>query len=413
MAFYKIIHRKKVGASYVDTELTDYLSATVELTIGKQANRFEITFPKPKPDLAQEDFIIFYKSDTPLTTLSDDKIIFFGQIKPYKYKNDGKSEKVTVSGYDYTYLLLQKQEVVREQGKTAPEIIDNILKRISLSQDGTGTSGIDTSGIATTKSDGNSFPVIDNFVSNFENVYDVILKLSTPQYTGDTKTYLFYINSNNVAHWYHPDDSSYLSGVTITPYSPNLLDQSFETSTEGIPGILVVDCGIGLSGSTVTTWAINPYVKSMTTRVTVKKNLARELWYLEKYIGNLVENSTGVFSDEKGTHYTAAKSYPFTTSWGETVEDDNDYISKFNQKLRDIGNIEAQKIFGKFGTGYWKGSLSFRDTTLSQGELVTVKFPKVHKLLANKPLRISKVRISFGKNLFTTVELIDDEYAQW
>ena len=413
MAFYKIIHRKKVGNNYVDVELKDYVSAVVELGIGKQANRFEITFSRPRPDINQEDYILFYKSDYPITSLNSNQVIFFGQVKSFKYKNDGKKEIVTVSGYDYTYLILQKQEVVREQNKTAPQIISNILKRISLSYDGTGKSMIDTSGIATTRSDGSPFPVIENFVSNFENVYDIILKLSAPEYTGDTKTYLFYIDSNNVAHWYHPNDTSYLSGVTINVYTPNLLDYSFETTTEGIPGILIVDCGIGLSGSTVTTWAINPYVKSTTTRVAVKKNLARVLWYMEKYIGNLVENPSGSFIDENGKKYSANKSYPFTTSWGEEVTDDTDYISKFNEKLRDLGNLEAQKIFGTFGTGYWKGSLSFRDTTLRQGELVTVDFPEIHQLLKNKPLRISKVRIKFGKNLFTTVEVVDDEYAQW
>lgn len=412
MAHYKIIHRKLSGGNYIDTELTGFISATIELGIGKQANRFEIVFPKPRPDINQDDYIIFYKSDFPLTTLSSDKIIFFGQVKRYKYKNDGKSQKVTIEGYDYTYLVLQKQEVVRGQNETVPEIITKILKRISLSLDGSGQSAIDTSGIATTRSDGSAFPVIDNFVSNFENVYDVILKLSDPQYTGDTKTYLFYIDSDNVAHWYHPDDSTYLSGVTLNKFSQGLLDYSFETSTEGIPGILIVDCGIGLAGSTVTTWGINPYVKSMTTRVSVHKELARSMWDLEKVRGNLVKDSNGLFSDENGNKYSAS-GYPLQVEPTVTVNNDSEYISWFNDKVRQLGNVVANKIFATFGTGYWKGSMSFRDTTLRQGQLVTVNFPDVHIQLSNKPLRIAKVRISFGKNIFTTIELVDDEYAKW
>ena len=408
MAFYKVIHRKKEGNSYIDTELTDFIEARIQLGLGKKANRFEVTFPRPKREIKSEDFIIFYKSNQPLTTLSSDKVIFYGQVKNYDYKKGNNGEILKVSGYDYTYSVLQKAIVVRETNLTARDLIINILQKTTLSTDGSGTSYIDTSGIVTTKHNGSPFPTI-SFTSTYENAYDIILKLSSPEYTGDTKTYLFYIDSNNVAHWFHPDDPTYISNIVLTPYYENLLDYSFTFSSEGIPGILLMDCGKGLSGGTVTTWLTNPYVSSFDMKVAVKKQLARDVWTAEIRAGNLVESSTGDFTRSEIGKYYDAVGYPLTTTFGEVVNSDSEYISKFNEEIRRKGRVEIRKIFGAFGMGTWKGTLNFRDITATAGDLITVQFPKVHEQLSNKKLRIDDVNVVFGKNIFTTIRLKEDE----
>ena len=162
-------------------------------------------------------------------------------------------------------------------------------------------------------------------------------------------------------------------------------------------------------GGSIATYGISPFTTQPGTKVLAYKEIARDLWTAEIKEGNLIEDENGQFINAYNSKRYAPATYPFTTSWGVTVNDDSEYHEAFNEQAREVGGAKINAIFQSFGRGLWKADLTFDYIVVSPGDVFTLHFPEIHPDLDGRKLRVDDITYVLGQQNYVTVSLKEDE----
>ena len=288
---------------------------------------------------------------------------------------------------------------------TVPNIIKNIVGQIS--DKGDGTNDITTNNVATTNAGGGSFPTI-TYAQNFKPVVEWISELSQPDFTGDDRAYMFYVDKDNDLHWFYPTQTTSASIVEGTDeiYSINL-----SRNNNKIVNMVIFNAGTDCNGNGILWYTWDKTTKSSTLKMKYVSmtDIAKMMFDDEIAAGNLAESSSGTIPYKGKLYYLTSSSG--TTSWNESYSSESDYKNKFRERAKALGEARGQKIVQRLGKLTWSGGVEVKGTTgCVAGDLLSCTFPTLG--LTNYKLRIVDVQHTFGTNgWITTFQLEEDEEA--
>jgi hypothetical protein len=401
--FIKIYHTPAGG---VETDITELVnlqnargleikSARAEFTINNSKYRYkdggQIAFN-------EDDDIIIYADYSPITKDSS-QLLISGQIQEVKadLRSSGSSVKLSVA--DKMNVLLGGLWSGTYTDKDAPEIIRSVVNQVA--------SEITTNNLATLNSQGGAFSQIDKFAFVFKPASEWIKELSQPGYTGEDRSYLFYVDANNDLHWFYPSQTTTGS---VSELDDELYNIQLQRSNDEVVNMVIFNAGMDLDGNVVLWYYLDKTSKSNKLRMKYEPmtDLSRERFALEIAAGNLTESASGDIIWQ-GKQYVIASSG--TTSWGQAFSTQNDYKDKFRTRLKNLGIEKASRITERLGKLLWKGRIEMKgNNNYVAGDYITVNFPTLGVL--NQKVRVWDVQQSFGNDAWiTNLEIKEDEGA--
>ena len=405
--FHKAYYTPPGGTEVEITDLLDtkqqrgleIKSSKTDLLLSTSQNKYKTGGVS---DFVEDGTIEVYVDNSAITRTSS-QLLLTGQITQISnvFSEAGAQQKITAA--DRTVLLLGGLWSFTYENQNPSEIIISVVEQVSGGE-------VTTSNVATSTVGGPAFADITQFSFVFKPVYDWVKELSQPEYTGEDRGYMFYVDKDNDLHWFYPSQTS---DGTLIEGTDNIYDIKLKRNNNKIVNMVVFNAGQDLNGNGVL-W----YYQDTTSRSNVlhakfqpMTDLGRDLIKAEITSGNLVESTSGTVPFQ-GKLYAVANSYPFTTSWGVSASSFDDYNSDFRDELKSVrGKNRAQKITQRFGKLVWEGSIVLKGTnSYVAGNLITLTSKTLG--LSSQLLRVIDVTHSIGLNGWkTSLQLMEDEDA--
>jgi len=361
-------------------------------------------------------------------------LLISGKIKEVSqsYEEDGIILEAGV--IDKTYLLLSSIPAKRSwKQQTPPQIIRDVVRSVTRNPDGEFTLNdkkgnpqhydvsvnfdTDSGYIETTHPLGGAFYPQD-YAASLQSAYEIVREISgseycqtTPSAPGATpspspRSFIFYIDNKNYFHWIYPADSADHTPTDLTVYSEEFSDDAFD-----VVNMYIFDCGEDLRNYHVYWYLFNEAdaggdlrMKFIPMTDIAKKMKENEKERFSEY-GILDADDDG-FPDN----------YPYTSSWGSQVTDDDEYYDSFRFRAMIEGEKVARGFFKYSGEAKLKGEIELKGTTLYKvGEAIAPTFPAFglrasEAGTAPELLRIKEINHTIGKEgWFTKLLLEQDE----
>jgi len=433
--FWEVWHKPK--GSDTATQLTKHngydepLKVTVKRALNAKATiatiMFKNTFQVYRKLFKDEDTIQVYSSWDGV--VKNDDLLINLSVNSYNQKLNEAVRVISVKGMDRTYMLLNNVYMTKgfndDDNKDTPTIIKKAV--LSTTHD-EGRQGYVTTNHVKTKA---WVPSANDYVGTFENVnihllmktcYEWIKELSNDPYTRysyssdsniqSDRGYIFWVDEDNDLHWVYPSQSK---DFDIIFGQNNILEVNMGKSVFDVYNMVIFNGGDGLTAKAIKWYfwdraSEQPQIK---IRVQPMKDIARDLAKAEIDAGNLIEDTNGQFTIN-GVKYKD-KGYPFTTTWGETVNNDDEYIgtrtSGFKGKVIEKCYARSKALIRQASGLKWKGTVVMKGTrTYSPGHLVGFTYPDYN--MKDVLLRVNGVTHQLDKNgWITTLDLQEDESA--
>jgi hypothetical protein len=355
----------------------------------------------------QADGLLEVYADYAEITYASTQLILSGQIRELKPSIGEGGSTLEIVAADRTVLMLAGYWAKDFSSGTT---VDNIIKQIvDFSSNRTvTTNNVASSGTVS------AFPTVSPRSFGMKPVVDIIQELSGPAYTGDDRTYMFYVDKNNDLHWFYPAQSS--SG-TIVEGTTEYYSWQMDKNADAVVNMVIYNCGTDLNGNGNLWYYWDSTSNSNNLRMKYYPLLqvtdgtgaiGSGMFDQEIAAGNLVESSTGTVP-YKGKLYTAASSG--TTSWGVAFASLADYKSAWRAEQRVRADKIAKTITARLGKLAWHGSLELKGTnSYTAGDLLTFTSQTIG--LSEQLLRVVDVQHHIDTNGWvTTLELKEDEQA--
>jgi len=355
---------------------------------------------KPQNNVCTVDIIDpspFYSNGTFLPK-EGDKIVIYGKIVTDNISTDFTSDDVLWTGkfIDYAYKLSFNKKVLQLRigdwtydvfnrffaksfiglGMRTNEIIEYILKTITMNREGLGTTYLDFTNVASTRPDGSPFPIIEPVFIN-KPVIEWIQELSTPKWTADVSDdppvmvydMIFKIKDNAV-YWYYPT-----SAVIKVIDSNYLFDEIIEkSSNEGSVNRLILECGEDFNGEPIYTYIYN---------ISAEADIIKEKYLLIQKIG-------GINKSYDNAYHLLRQQYDINTN------------TEFRQKVRELAEKYADYWFKHFGQSKLTIKMSIPYQGLQLGDIVTINLPN----FTNTTFKVINVSNTFTEKKWSqTLEL--------
>lgn len=379
--------------------------------------------------------------------------------------NDGKSHyKLKVT--DKTAMFLNKvwafsyqaDSLIEGQATNAPRIIKNVIGHLN-NLDASTSDDLTTNNVATTKRDGSAFPTGISISKIWKPGYEWITELSQPEYTNEDRPYIFYVDANNDLHWQYPEQKP----ITELTSSVNTSTTTIPVnSTSGYPsfGFIAIEEEIIFYTSKTSTSFTNctrGYKESdAATHAAGTQVSGLVLWPGRQDVYNLDVNSTeestynfiiynagptpsgydylyysldpaqvgkkfrmkfvqwaGIAKDLTSRDMALTTfadgfptAYPFTTSWGVIVSNDDDYQAEFILELQKRADAKARAYY-VIGRQKFSGKVQMRgNTAYNINDTVTVYQPKYSRV---DFMRVKDVKHQLNESSWITdLELEED-----
>ena len=390
----------------------------------------------------------------------DPMISSFVSSVSYPQDTNGKY-KIKLKCTDKTGLFLSKvwaYAYVEADNWDAPSIIKHVCQGVDeLSNNATKyiNGSLSLNNVDMVKPDGSAFKKPIALSKIWKPAYEWLNDLSSPTYTGSDRSYVYYVDANNDLHWTYPfqkNPISLTSAMGIGDTSCNV------TSTASYPpsgNIMIDDEAITYTGKTPTSFTgllRGQYNTSTTTHssgTTVSGDILTPgrqdvysidigttedsvynmiiynagktpagydyLWYALDYsqagrsfrmkffdwaaIGEDMTNREKAGGDWADKEASYPSSYPYTTQWGVTVADDDEYQDEFLIEVKKRGQSKAESYFHT-GRQKYTASVQMRGTTqYTVNELVSVYHPKFD---TTQLLRVKSVKHQLNKGSWVT-----------
>lgn len=314
---------------------------------------------------------VWLKSDEVINTATDTPLIT-GNIQKMSTGYEEKSRVLRIGITDKTVLLLSRMFPTFSVSGTqdqADELIRFVVKHISDS--GNQQYSITTNNVASTKSDGNAFKTI-TYGTDWKPAYDTIAELSQPEFTGDDRAYIFYVDANNDLHWFYPSQSN---PIALTEGTDKILKMNLEYSTRDMVNMVIFKCGTDKSGNAIYDYYFDPSIDSSELRMQYQN------W---QSITEDMQSATDPFD------------------WAGSNDD------QIRTEAKKRGKAKAQVICQAFGNPRWKGTIQMKgNTSFTAGDLLSLTSTS-YGLKAEK-VRVHDVIHNIDKNGWTTTLEIDQD----
>jgi hypothetical protein len=475
--FYALewIRRDSEGQLGTPEDLTDAVDWNFKKGVGGKTATFEVNLKNNWKDyiavagsrigevkIQADDIIKVYADVNPITKTSG-QLIMVGNVMSYEGKIDSKKRTIKIKCSDYSQLILNK---IPPQGKfkastgaTASSIVVDIVKQISQDENtpGVDSFNIDTTNVATTRSNSSAFPNIDaakmmkpayewlNDMSQIENTNSVAEQ--TPGGTLiDTKSYIWYVDENNKLFWFFPDDTS---TVTLTHGITPIYNIKLKQDIFDVINMVIIRGGKDKAGSGITWYHYDSTSKQTELRYKVipKPKLAdlkREELINEDNVKTTLDGEVAIADttisltdasslassgtvriNEEFVQYTGKSSNditgckrgsfstaPSTHATGSNVDDAITYGAMTNEAFRDAIKAaivtQGQNITTRYGSARWKGTIEVRGGKYTAGQIITLVAKDIG--LVSQDLRIHDVHQQMTKKgWFTTLKVEEDE----
>jgi len=171
------------------------------------------------------------------------------------YEEEGKSIKLNCA--DKTFLLLSQYAVGNYPitGSTAEvyQIIQQVIRQWTRIGNSTADVLDVTSYVATVRSNLTAFPGT-SYTCVYKPIYEVIQELSQPQYTGDTRPFLFWVDELNKLHWMYPSQTG---GTTLSDLTGSIYSIRIKKEEREEVNMIIFNCGKDKNGISILDYAVN------------------------------------------------------------------------------------------------------------------------------------------------------------
>jgi hypothetical protein len=278
--------------------------------------------------------------------------------------------KIKVTLMDRTYNVLS-----RIWAGDLTDTVDAIVRNIAQVIVEDGTTATYTTNIASTNSSGAAFPSI-NYFSTYKSAYEIIQELSQPEYTGDDRTYLFWVDENNVVNWQYPGQT--VESTELNHGSDPVKTMKVNKTEADTISMVIYNAGADKNDTDYVNFYLDPEAGS------IKNNM--------KYV-----SMVDISKDLK-----------------KTLTDNGTYASTSNEDyqatLQTNAVIRCRRIVQNIGQGLWQANVGVPGEKYTYGNLYNVSstsfgFPKTE-------LRINRIVHRMDKNGWQTdLELLQDADA--
>lgn len=441
----------------------DIESVTIRKGLDQKANTVQVTLKNPYVEnnrhrwvdpvgefIWEEDDGITVKAKLNIdgTALSDDDILTIADALEFNVKLEENRTPLVVKAVDKTFNLLNQQipqAFTLSQGKTSAEIIKSIIELATYNTGGSGVFSINATlqtestyeqqknssapGIQTKRINDSDFPII-SMAKVYKPVYEWIDDLSTIEATNNfdgrdsglptdsdenpvqNRKMRYFVDKDNNFRWFYPDDDiDYTITIgTVSSGQDDVKSYNLTKSTFDIVNFVIYNGGQDLYGAGTLNYWFDQTTKSkkLLTKYKAYTDIAIVLIQKEINAGNLVENTSGVFTYQ-GNRYNA-DTYGFTTEWGvdTTGFTNDDYNNSVRSEIDRRCKQRARSLTAHRGNPRWKGDIVIEGRNFLAGE--TIQLTSYVHGIKNQTLRIVDLSHVITKNSWlTTINIEEDD----
>ena len=434
--FFRLIHYKE--NSTFGKDLTTCVDLRQSRGLEAKANTLDFqlknTFGDFNGFFKEMDTIKLWIDYAPLTdeVIKVQTPVIIGLVQEFTYTSDENGRNISVKCMDRTLHFLNKLWAEYKED-TAPNIIVDIVN--STTDKGDKTYTVDARTIANggrvaDKRTGtwkgasvlnSAFDTIQ-YGATFKTVYEWITDLSQVEYTHDDKPYIFYVDENNIFHWFYPSDTGAKSLTDITT-DVVIYDVNFEKSVFDIVNCVIFNAGKDLEGHGMTGLYVSPTATAQTLVMKyydwsgdiAEKVKADELQAMAK---------NSITYDAKGypDNYTNYNNAGCNTWNDDTITSDGTYLERFRYRCRNgyssggvnyegLGKATAARMTEQMSELRWRGKIEVKGTkTFLTGDLIQVTYPPIG--MATQKLRLKDITHHLSSaGWFTELDLEEDQKA--
>lgn len=364
------------------TKLTNVISVRVVRTSDIKNNSLEVELSNRNGE-AMENGEIKYLTDNYIRVYIADGLvdvndvshlfgIFF--IKTPTLTSENKRVKLECGNNTYKYL--NKVYTADNVGKTSREIIYNVV------QVGDSTGLVQnnvTTVMDTTKSNGQPFKII-NYAAANKTMYEVVSELSQPEFTGDDKPYLFWVDEFGKFYWTYPTNT--LDEYVISYSSTDVLSMKTTKNDAETISSIIYDAGYDLEGVSI----VNLYHSPTSTSTNIKYKTMLDI---NTFVRWSLKNQYGLANVENSTLLSVITNDTFITL------------------VKNFADARAAKYISVYSRGKWQATVEMKGAKYTMSTLHRVV--DALNYIASVNLRITRIVDKFDKNGWTTsLELEED-----
>ena len=369
---YKAYHF--IAGSTEGIEMTDVLSIRVTRVKDAKSNSAEIlvnnynkgAFIGGDFKYNTDDIVKIYATEGLVDITDGTHLLGVFFIKNHDVQSDNRSVKLVLG--DNTYKLLNRVYSGDFTTLTARDIIFNIIQ--VADSDGLNQNNVTVS-MDTLQSGGGAFPLIEYAASN-KTAYDVIHELSQPEFTGDTRAYIFWFDESGVFYWIYPGQT--VVG-TLTYGGADMISSSFTRNEAETISSIIYNAGGNLNGGTILELYHDP--SSTSTNIKYKTMLD-----INQAVRIIFKNLHSLADTTNATLLTAVT---------------ND---EFEAAVNILARSRAQKYISVFSRGLWEAKIDSTGMRYTMGALYTV-VENINKF-SPPSLRVSRIVHTMDKNGWNT-----------
>lgn len=236
--------------------------------------------------------------------------------------------------------------------------------------------------------DGSAFPqllggaTVREFNTSLSKLLDKYLQ---DEYTEDGR-YYWYVTQDKVLTVRKKNVGGFSGGLTE---GVDFYDLKVSINTDDVKNFIIVKCGYDSYGRPITTRYDNVVSRA--------KYGFRYYMLVDNIAGQLIQAQG--FGDGK----KFPSSYPYTTTWGQSTSNDDDFNDKLRLKAQDLGRAKGEAFSIARSKGFIKVSGSI-PPTLNFGVGDRILLTSASYALTNYPMRVTEVRF-----MVDSVDLVLEE----
>lgn len=215
---------------------------------------------------------------------------------------------------------------------------------------------------------------------------------------------VYYIDEKNRFHWFYPeDDLDYdLTFGTVGDDGEQIRNVKLTKKTFDIVNMVIFNGGEDLDGVGTLNYFYNENteLKRLRMKYIPMTEISRDLKIAEKNAGAISIAADGVVTVDTG--------FPYTTTWGTSVDNETEFKDEFRTEVIRRGQVIARAFTNRRASPRWAKSITTNYNRFQPGELIRISSRQYG--IKNKLVRIQDVTHNLTKGSFTTtIEVEEDE----
>ena len=387
-----------------------------------------------------EVYLKLVDDNTEIDITSTTDLLTTADVTEFKTVLTGDKSGITIGCIDKTFNLLNKLwtfAYTTSSNKSAPQIIQDIVRHVNEANEGGIRKGYETTPIGTTGSlvtDGlfeidarlvseggyiqdtrpapgsDSYPVL-SIGKVFKAVYEWVEDVSQPESTNSQTEldnnngpcplkHIFYVDKLNRLHWEYPGADADYTIVVGDNSNQKVVSLNLKKSVFDVINTVYYNAGKDLDSAGVTGYYFNETTEESKLKIKYYPwtDIGRDLRESEREIGNI-----SIGEDDTVTIDVSAG----TTSWGTSYSTDADYKEKFRNQCDKQAKIRAERITKKRANPRWKGTITFKGFLFTAGELINLTART--NGISDENIRINTITHQVTKNNWSTILDIEQD----